>query len=243
MHKIYLMGASLGTGNRGVSALSASLIKLVLQSHPHADVRLLIGQKTREPFTVRLNGVARRVSVMNFRKSPKARPGEQVLWWLLLAVLYRVVPSRAWRRFLCRRNPLIRETAEADFVGDIRGGDSFSDIYGLRSFLWACLPVIAVLLVRGHVALLPQTYGPFKSPLARRFAAFILNRASVILCRDKEGLGAVRELAPLACPPRFCPDVAFCLDAVAPETPNTQNLLAVNPEKDVGRPQCQWAGL
>jgi polysaccharide pyruvyl transferase WcaK-like protein len=216
--KICLMGASLGTGNRGVSALAASLVKLALRSHPGAVVRLLIGQRTRQDFTVNIDGAPYRVGVANFRRSLKARPGQQVIWWAFLAALYRLVPSRPWRRLLAR-HPLIGETAEADFVGDIRGGDSFSDIYGLGTFLWGSLPVVAVLLVRRRIVLLPQTCGPFKSALARFVAAFILKRASAIFCRDRESLGAVSELTSGRCRACFCPDVAFCLDATLPEKP------------------------
>ena len=213
------MGASLGTGNRGVSALSASLVKLVLRNRPEAEVGLLIGHRTKETFTIMAEGVRHDIGVMNFRRSFKARPSEHVIWWAWLSVLYRALPSNGWRRFLRHQHPLIAQTADAAFVGDIRGGDSFSDIYGLGNFLWACLPVFAVLQVRGRIVLLPQTYGPFKSALGRSVASYILNRASVILCRDEEGLAAVKELAPDAIAARFCPDVAFCLDAAAPPKP------------------------
>jgi len=216
------MGASLGTGNRGVSALGASLVKLVLRSYPDADISMLIGQRTAEPFEVVANGKKNIVRVSNFRRSPKASLNEQLLWWVLLAFLYRIFPVKAWRDFLSQRHPLIRVTAEADFVGDIRGGDSFSDIYGLGNFLWGCLPVLAVLLVRRTIALLPQTYGPFRSRHARTLARHILRRAPVIICRDKESLTTVQMLAGADCLPQCCPDVAFCLDSLPPMDPQIE---------------------
>jgi polysaccharide pyruvyl transferase WcaK-like protein len=97
-------------------------------------------------------------------------------------------------------------------VGDIRGGDSFSDIYGVRSFLIRSLPVLSVIWVRGSVVLFPQTYGPFSHAPARFVARYILRHASRILSRDRASIQTVTDLIGPTTRIGFCPDVAFALE-------------------------------
>lgn len=56
MYKVVLMGAALDIGNRGVSALSSSVIKLVLQIRPDADISFFIGNKSSAPQTLNTPG-------------------------------------------------------------------------------------------------------------------------------------------------------------------------------------------
>ena len=210
------MGASLGTGNLGVSALGASLIGLV-RGNANGKVSMLLGRHTGAPFRLIQNGHELSVPVLNYRRSPRASFREQLFVWFGLACLYRALPLASWRTFLRRQHPLIRASAEAHLIGDIRGGDSFSDIYGLKHFLLGSLEVIAVVLVRGRIVLFPQTYGPYKFAIARAVARFILRRASVIFSRDRESMSTVTQLIgePNRC--QFCPDVAFSLEARPPD--------------------------
>jgi colanic acid/amylovoran biosynthesis protein len=214
---VILMGAALDTGNRGVSALGTSLTWLVKQNKPASQVNLLLSRRTSEPYTLRGQGKTIQVGVLNYRWAPRARLRESVFLWFAMACLYRAIPIRPWRSFLRSRLPLIGATASASFIGDIRGGDSFSDIYGLGNFVRGSLPVISVLLVRGRIALLPQTYGPYKSPWARAIARFILRRAEAIVSRDRESLATIKGLIGECPRTQFCPDVAFSLESIRPD--------------------------
>ena len=191
-----LMGASLHTGNRGVSALGASLAGLVWRSHPDATVSLLIGNRDARQTALTVDGQVKTVKTVNYRLSPRASLREQLWWLFALSIIYRAVPWSTVRKRIARSAPWIDAVVQADVVGDIRGGDSFSDIYGVRGFIMGCLPVISVILVRGRIHLLPQTYGPFRSPLAERVARFILLRAESIWCRDRVSLAEVSRLVP-----------------------------------------------
>jgi polysaccharide pyruvyl transferase WcaK-like protein len=216
---IGIMGASLGTGNRGVSALGASLVKLLTQSRPGSHAVMLIGRRETTPFPLTVAGKLCSIPVVNFRMSPKSALRDHLLWIALLALLYRFSPFEVWRAALRRRNPWIKTVAEAVLVGDIRGGDSFSDIYGLRGFLLASLPILTVIWVRGSIVLFPQTYGPYKHWLARAVARSILRRSSCILSRDQDSMETVRQLIGSTDRLRFCPDVAFALEPVRPSVP------------------------
>lgn len=221
------MGASLGTGNRGVSALGASLVKLLSEAHPGAKISMLLGHRFDTPFELTINGVRQQVPVLNFRQSPRAGFQKNLFVWILLAALYRLLPLPFFRNWLRNRHHMIRAIAEAQMVGDIRGGDSFSDIYGLKNFLMGSLPALAVIWIRGEVTLLPQTYGPYKSAIARMVAKYILSRASKIISRDRASLPTLEELLPSA-QIQISPDVAFALESRPPASPKIEPPLPVD---------------
>jgi polysaccharide pyruvyl transferase WcaK-like protein len=128
----------------------------------------------------------------------------------------------AWRRKFWNSNSYLRAILDARAILDITGGDSFSDIYGLRRMILGSLRKMLVLLLDKDLVLLPQTYGPFSSSLARSMARWILRRASGIFSRDQEGLNQIIQLVgpkSMRTVPRFCPDVAFTLDSIPPAGP------------------------
>ena len=105
-----------------------------------------------------------------------------------------------------------------DLVGDIRGGDSFSDLYGMRRFLSGNLPALVAILMKRDLVLLPQTYGPFSHAYARRLASYVMAHARVILSRDRESIAVVNALLGPGSGREagFCPDVAFTLEPAQP---------------------------
>jgi colanic acid/amylovoran biosynthesis protein len=226
---VCLMGASLGTGNRGVSALGASLVNLVHELRPEAEAVLVVGNKDSGPFQAIVGGSRQKVRVINYRLSPKAALKDQLLWIGFLALLHRLVPLTGLRGWIASKNQWIHAVKNARLVGEICGGDSFSDIYGLKRFVLRSLPTVIVLLVRGDVVLFPQTYGPFKTRIARAMAQWIVRRASTVLARDAESLKLARELGAVESRLRLCPDVAFTLPAIRPESPEIVPPLTESP--------------
>lgn len=102
-------------------------------------------------------------------------------------------------------------------MGDIRGGDSLSDIYGWRRFLLGFLAAWSVVLVKGKLVHFPQTYGPYARPWARRLARYLLRRSPVIVARDRESQRVAQELVGGKQEVWLSPDVAFALEARVPE--------------------------
>jgi polysaccharide pyruvyl transferase WcaK-like protein len=227
-----LLGASLGTENRGVSALGASVVKLVAETVTGAQTSMLIGYRHAQPFALLVNGTPTAVPVVNYRMSPRAAPPRHLSWILLLSFLYRYLPFAWVRRMAIRSTPWIAAITAAQRVGEIRGGDSFSDIYGLKRFVVGSLPALSAIWVRGRITLLPQTYGPYGSPLARSLARYILRHADTILSRDRASMGLVEELIGKTERCRYCPDVAFALEPVRPKD------LAIRPVLPEPRPGC-----
>lgn len=215
------MGASLNTGNRGVSALCASFVKIVKHIEPNADITLFTGARDSTPQTLRLSDREVMLRVVNHRMSPRSRLSQHLLVIFSLAFLQKCIVIPALRQKIISSNTFLREMQECDFFGEIRGGDSFSDIYGLKRFLLGSLTSIIALLLGKRLVLLPQTYGPYDSRMARTVAKYILRRSAVVLSRYRDGVSAIKQMlgSNSNVSVRFCPDVAFMLDALKPEAP------------------------
>src|SRR3990172_9724269 len=146
-YKVCFMGASFETGNRGVSALAASFIANVLKIKPDAEISILIGNRMPKLIEYNLSGRKARINVINYRLSPRANIQEHLFWILLLAVLQRIIPFKFIRDRLVRSNAWLHALKNAGFVGNIHGGDSFSDIYGVKLFIINILEDIIALLM------------------------------------------------------------------------------------------------
>lgn len=221
MRKVCILGASLQTGNMGVSALAASLVKLIREVQPEAEISFFLGSRTTEPQKLILAGRPIEIGVINYRMSPKAKLREHLAWLFLTAVLYRVVPVASWKESILRSNRRLDALKRADFVGNISGGDSFSDIYGVARFISGATVSLIVILLGSRLHLLPQTYGPYKSKISQYLARVIMERSGAILARDGESLAIVRGILGQSTTGqiiKFCPDVAFALEAAAPDT-------------------------
>jgi len=218
---VCLFGASLDVGNRGCQALALALVKLFDQLLPGANIALLYGNRTGGPRLVRIAEKTVPVEVVNYRLSPRARLREHLVWILALACLYRLIPLRRFRKRILRSVPWLEAIHEALLIGNISGGDSFSDIYGLKRLLLIATPCVIAWLLGRETLQLPQTYGPYGSLPARLVARFVLKRSPVILARDLESLEIAKRLLGRHARGKmmeFCPDVAFALDAVKPAT-------------------------
>jgi len=213
---IAIMGAPVNCGNRGVLALGSSLINLSSQAARDSAVVLLLGNRDDQPVLFRVGGGRRLVPIVHCRLSPRSRLRDHLFWIVLLSLLYRWVPLAGVRAAIARSTPWIKTVAEADLVGDVRGGDSFSDIYGLKGFLLSFLTVWTVLLVKGTLVQFPQTYGPYKHPGARWLARYLLKRSSVVIARDKQSQQVAQDLVGPQKRVLLSPDVAFSLEAIRP---------------------------
>ena len=225
------MGVSLATYNMGVSALTASLVKIFRHVLSDVEFSLLIGNRSSAPqVLVDAQENTLQLNVVNYRLSPKARYYEHILWIFLMAVLCRIIPMKSVQKAIVRRTPFLHDLVQADYIGDIRGGDSFSDIYGLPKLIVGSMPAIIALLMKKDLILLPQTYGPYDTMPGRAIARYIIGHASRILSRDRAGIGVVSDLMGNGFMKDiiFCPDVAFMLDSRKPRQLDIEPQLPVN---------------
>lgn len=223
---ISLLGVSASSRNQGVQALGAALVSLCMRFAPDGGIRMLAGNSNPTTMKYRVDGREYVVPVVNYRLSPKSALRDHLAWIVCMSVLYKLLPLPALRGMLSRATPWIRALEQSHIVGDIRGGDSFSDIYGMGRFVTGFLAAWTVLLVKGSIVQLPQTYGPFASRRARWMARYLLRRSSVIVARDKASQRVAQELVGPSRKVLLSPDVAFALTSMRPAQPVLEPPLA-----------------
>ncbi|MBN2020391.1 MAG: polysaccharide pyruvyl transferase family protein [Sedimentisphaerales bacterium] len=219
--RIGFLGASLGGGNLGVRALAESAMKCVVSRWPDAEVTLLGTGSTEGSYNVELLGRTYSVETMAIRICPNVFLACHIFVLLLLAWIFRMIPSRRLKEYLLSRNACARKLVSMDLVVDISGGDSFSDIYGIGRFLKRFLLKLLVVQFGKKLVLLPQTYGPFKHAVPRLIGKYVLKHADIIYARDKESRDYVCRLLgreDVSERVRLMPDVAFVLDPKKPGT-------------------------
>lgn len=220
-----LMGATMSTGNLGVSALAASVVKNVLIANPSLKVIFLCSERSSESQTVQLRTGTLQVPVINFRMSPRASIHDQLWFIFVLAVVQFFIPFPGLRNAVISANRYLRNVTNCQLIGDIIGGDSFSDIYGFRRLFMISIPLLIAFLLNKKVVLLPQTYGPYSKKISRMVAKGIISRAALVFSRDMQSIRYLQDIG-IRKNVQFCPDVAFTLDSICPET------CTIEPEAD-----------
>lgn len=167
--RIGLLWHSLRSENLGVGALAVSNIALV------ADAARKAGREVE-------------IVVIGFGGKLHYPPAGT-------AVTEYIIPSS---RDLLPGSALWQTLRGCDLVLDIGGGDSWSDIYGLKRFIWLWLTKEVVLGAGGQLVLSPQTIGPFENRILRRLAFSTMRRAGRVFSRDQDSLDFVNGVQPLA---------------------------------------------
>lgn len=210
--RVLLLGASFATENRGVAALLGGALTALYQTNPEAQVALLDYARTPSCHLFEHRGRVRWIETITLRFSKNPFAPRHVARLLVTAALLRLLPA-AWRARRIARHPVLSAIAAADFVGAISGGDSFSDLYGLRRLCYVAAPQWLVLLLGRPLVQLPQSYGPFRHRLSRAIARSILMRSAHLHVREHAGLGFLRAFLPAGGPPvSYRPDFGFALE-------------------------------
>jgi len=227
--KIVMLGASFDTGNMGVSALAESAIKCILRRWPNAHISLLGSGRRKNKYHLRIMNKNICIRTFPIRFSRNIFLKDHFVRLLFCALLFRIFRLEKIKQFCAKRNETLIEILGMHLAVDITGGDSFSDIYGIIPFVWGFLRKWLVLLFNKDLIMLPQTYGPFKRPLAKAMAMYILRHASLVYSRDMAGIEYVNKLLgntnnTVNGKVRYAPDVAFVLDPREPQNDEINSL-------------------
>jgi colanic acid/amylovoran biosynthesis protein len=217
--RIAILGATLDAPNLGVGALAAGTVRCLAHAFPSAQILFLDYAKNRSVHSLTLDGNEVKIPVINMRFSKRLFLPNNIARMLFIALVLRIVPSKAFRKWVIAQNEYLSEIDSVDLFASIAGGDSFSDIYGVERFLYVSLPQILVLLLGKKIVLLPQTFGPFHGRLAKILTRYILKRAGHGYSRDHQGLEEIKKLLGPAFSSskfEFCYDMGFALQPAAP---------------------------
>lgn len=201
--------------NLGVGALRAATVAGLLTREPEAAVTVFDdgwGQRAGHAF---VSGRPVPISLVGARHSRRYHRPESFLNMRLSAALGG------------RYNGGVARINAADLVLDISGGDSFSDIYGAHRFRTVTWPKRLTLLRGRPLVLLPQTFGPYRSPRIRAEAAAVVRASAMAWARDPDSYAALAELLGADFDPRVhreSVDVAFALEPRQPDEPAYQRL-------------------
>lgn len=212
---ICLLGASFSTGNLGVSALGWSSIRLLLEKWPDACIEIVGSNRSQMQSMVVIGGRQLKVNVWPVRFC--SNPLVSGHFWKLLLGTLLVKAFPFLRSIFAKQQSTFGAICRADVIADITGGDSFSDIYGMKRFILGYLTKRLCQMTGKPFVMLPQTYGPFKSSVARFLARRVLKKTVRIYSRDKEGMTSVKGLIGDTDKVTLSPDVAFVMDAKEPQ--------------------------
>lgn len=109
--------------------------------------------------------------------------------------------------------------AKADLIVDFTGGDSFTDIYGMRRFCRESIVKELAIQSKAYFVLGPQTIGPFNNSAAKKIAEHLLLKSDYVFARDEVSNNYARNLG---CDSVLTTDVAFMLQ------PTTNNYSSLN---------------
>jgi len=209
---IGILGVTYNTDNYGVRVLLSGLIQSLAGAIQRPCLRLIDYGPAPVKWVERFGVEEIDVPLVNLRFSWRLYLPNNIARLLLVACFARLLPKPLRHRWL-KRNPWLREMLAARVHVSLAGGDSFSDIYGLRRFFYVVLPQLLVLALNRPLVLVPQTYGPFKTRIARAVARFIFQRATLIYSRDEEGVATARKILGAGDPRiRRSPDLGFTME-------------------------------
>ncbi len=104
---------------------------------------------------------------------------------------------------------VIKKYKCCDLIIDMSGGDSFSDIYGVKRLIKESF--YKEVAIRNNIPLIlgPQTYGPYNRKISKVIARNVLNKADIVCTRDEDSVEVIKKISKIE--PSVCTDIALRL--------------------------------
>lgn len=182
MKKIGIMGVDLDNMNKGVAALGFGLINVINQSEN--DVEFYLYTETSKQSIELLN---------QYFSIPEEKVHIVPVYFKKISTVFAYCKS----------------LRKLDFLVDITGGDSFSDIYGVSWMIRSILPKMLSIITGTKLILAPQTYGPFNTFFGKKLASFIIEKSTVVMSRDQKSIDSLKKITNKKI--ELMTDVAFTL--------------------------------
>jgi len=209
-----LLGVNHENSNYGVRVLLSGALESLAAASPNCIVRTVDYGHVPTSYREITSAGEKVVEQINLRFSWKLFLPNNIFALTLFTLLIRALPMGRHGARLLALNPWLRRIMEARLSLSLAGGDSFSDIYGVRRFLYVSLPQLLVLWLGQPLILLPQTYGPFNGWISRKVAAYIFERACAIYSRDEAGVDLINRVRKgRGVPVKTAPDLGFLMDS------------------------------
>lgn len=206
--KLCLYGCAPDTGNLGVSALFLSMLSAISGRYPDADITVFDnGKGGGRPGSAPVGGRTVTFTRCGANMSRRYHRSDNLMTMKVSAALGGLgnLPVRAIRN--------------ADAVLDISGGDSFTDLYGMKRFKSMTIAKQLAIALGTPLIFMPQTYGPFTTPNAGAVARRLVAASAMAWARDEPNHETLRTLLGTGYVPerhRRGVDIAFALPRERP---------------------------
>lgn len=202
-YNIILSNAPLQNGNRGCGALTISTLYLIdkIFASLNVDYKVYLSDAQINTW-----GFCGKVSVLG--KDIHVIP---CTYNTPISVSQRLkIGVKKVLKFILRK-PIEKDYfKDADFILNIGQGDSFSDIYGVSRFEQMNRAYVIARNLNVPYCVLPQTIGPFSNQQLETEARISMERASMVMVRDKQSFDFIKKIAPAVRIKEYI-DVAFFL--------------------------------
>jgi len=176
MKRIGLIWTNPYSGNRGVGALTYSILYLLEQ----------LSQANNTDFEYYLIGNYDEASKIDYLAIGNKNVRINIIRGLTPISLKGKLKSLVFYKDFIAAKKL-------DYVMDMGEGDSFSDIYGITRFERFIHTKNRYNRLKIKQMLLPQTIGPFKDPIVKKKAFECMNKCQIVLPRDKQSYVYLKE--------------------------------------------------
>lgn len=178
--KVSLLGTDFHSGNRGCGALAYSAVEIL---------KNVCAQKNE---TLELYAI-----LFAHEPTPQVPDG-------VVIQCVKIEPKKLsyWKNCLQIFN-------QCEMILDFTGGDSFSDLYGMKRFCIASALKEVAIKSKAKFIMAPQTIGPFKGAFARMWAKRILRKSDICFTRDTMSAQYMEQT--FGVKPLISTDVAFSL--------------------------------
>lgn len=121
-----------------------------------------------------------------------------------------LAPPMSVKKILLGDRSYYNHIKRCDLILDIGQGDSFSDIYGVKRYVYLFISKMLAYIAGVPLIISPQTIGPFNNSIVRVTARYILNKSKWIFPRDEISYGILRDFG-LKDKSTLVTDLAFAL--------------------------------
>lgn len=202
-YNIILSNAPLQNGNRGCVALTLSAIyfidKVLTSAGVDYNIFLSDAQIKTWGFNNIVNILGKEIPVIPFSTFTPVTFIQKLKQKIKVAYNYILCKSDKKDYF-----------KNADFILNIGQGDSFSDIYGTKRFEQIDFANVIARNYDIPYCILPQTIGPFNNQQVLLKARKSIEKASMVMARDKQSMIYTKKIAPDVNVKEYI-DVAFFL--------------------------------
>ena len=206
--RICIFGAAPDTGNFGVTALLHSAKGGIARFAHGSDIAVFDNDRGEREGTSRHQGERIYHRAIGAQLSRRYYRPESFFHMHLSSMLGGL------------GNPGVKALRQADAIWDTSGGDGFGDLHGQQRWRSMMEPKRLALRNKRPLILMPQTYGPFRTPETRAAAVDVLRQVRLAWTRD-DGLEVLGELLGSKLDrERHRPgvDLAFSMELKEPET-------------------------